>query len=91
MSATLFATVIAATAVGAAVGLAYFAALGVNVRLYLDGRARWRPLALHAVRIAAAAAAFWGLATQGVAPVLAGLAGFLIAGTVARRWLAGRS
>lgn len=86
MSETLLLTVISYAAVGLAAGLAYFAVLRINVRLYLDGSARWRPLILHGFRIAAAVALFWVLATRGAAPMLAGLIGFLTARFAAQRW-----
>jgi F1F0 ATPase subunit 2 len=86
VSNALVLAVVSYAVVGLATGLAYFAALRVNVRLYLDGDARWRPVILHGVRIAAAVALFWLLATQGAAPLVAGLAGFVTARFIARRW-----
>jgi F1F0 ATPase subunit 2 len=86
VSEALLFTVLTYVVVGLAAGLAYFAVLRVNVRQYLDGTARWQPLTLHGVRIAAAVALFWVLATQGAAPMLAGLAGFVTARFVALRW-----
>lgn len=86
VSDALLLTVISYAVVGLAAGFAYFAALRINVRLYLDGSAPWRPLILHGIRIAAAVALFWVLATQGAASVLAGLVGFLTARFIAQRW-----
>lgn len=86
MSDALLVTVISYAAVGLAAGLGHFAMLRINVRLYLAGNARWRPLILHGVRIAVAVALFWVLATQGVAPMVSGLAGFVAARFVAMRW-----
>ena len=83
MSEFLLLTVLSYAVVGLAAGLAYFAVLRINIRLYLDGTARWQPLILHGVRIAAAIALFWVLATRGAAPMLAGLAGFVTARFVA--------
>ena len=86
MSEFLFLTVLSYAVVGFAMGLAYFAVLRINVRLYLDGTVRWQPLILHGVRIATAVALFWVLATQGAASMLAGLTGFVTARFVALRW-----
>jgi len=79
-------TVLTYGVAGLAAGLAYFAVLRVNVRLYLNGTARWQPLILHGVRTTAAVALFWVLANQGAAPMLAGLAGFITARFIALRW-----
>ena len=86
MSDAFLLVVISYTVVGMAAGLAYFAVLRINLRLYLDGNARWRPLILHGIRTVAAAVLFWVLATRGAAPLLAGLAGFVTARFVAQRW-----
>jgi F1F0 ATPase subunit 2 len=86
VSEALVLTVVSYAVVGLAAGLAYFAALRVNVRLYVDGSARWRPMILHGVRIAAAVALFWVLATRGAAPLMAGLVGFVTARFIARQW-----
>jgi F1F0 ATPase subunit 2 len=86
VSNALVLAIVSYAVVGLAAGLAYFAALRVNVRLYVDGSARWRPMILHGVRIAAAVALFWVLATRGAAPLVAGLAGFVTARFIAQRW-----
>jgi F1F0 ATPase subunit 2 len=86
VSAPLLLTVLTYAVVGLAAGLAYFAVLRVNVRLYVDGSSSWCPLILHGVRIAVAVGLFWILAIQGAAPMLAGLAGFVTARFVALRW-----
>lgn len=78
-------TVAAFAAIGAAFGLAYFAALRVNARLYLAGTGLGPPFALHVARLAAAALLFWVSARQGAAPLLAALAGFLVARLIAVR------
>jgi len=67
---------------GALIGAAYFAALGWNVRLYVDNGAGWKSLLLHLSRLAAAVAAFTFCARQGAAPLLASFAGFLALRTI---------
>jgi hypothetical protein len=67
-------------ALGFALGAAHFRALRLNVGLYLGRAPLWRGLALHAARLAIAAAAFWAAAREGGAlALLALLAGFLLA------------
>ena len=71
---------------GLAAGAAYFAALRVNVELYVTpGGGKWRPVLLHAARLIAIAIVFSALATQGAWPLLAGLLGFLGARLVASK------
>lgn len=72
-----FIVAISSAALGLAAGAAFFAALRVNVRLYMTtGGGHWRPLLLHAIRVVAIAMVFGALATQGAWPLLAGLLGF---------------
>ncbi len=69
-------------AFGALIGMAYFAALAWNVRLYIgDGTGR-NALLVHLSRFAVAVAAFTLCARQGAAPMLANLAGFLAIRTI---------
>lgn len=86
MTATNLLAFVSGAALGLAIGLAYFAALRVNVRLYISGSAGWRPVLLHVARIVAVALGFWALATQGPGPLLGGLLGFLAARRVIRKW-----
>jgi F1F0 ATPase subunit 2 len=65
-------------ALGASIGVAYFAALGWNVRLYAGHGAGWKALLLHLSRLAVAVAAFTLCARQGAVPVLASFAGFVL-------------
>lgn len=70
---------------GAALGTAFFRALAVTARLYVAGGAR-RALALHAVRLGGAVAAFTLVAAAAGAAALVGmLAGFQAARSVALR------
>lgn len=73
-----------AVAAGFALGLAYFAALRANVRLYADGRPA-AALAVHAARTAVVVAAAVAAARAGAVPLLAALAGFVAARTVVVR------
>jgi F1F0 ATPase subunit 2 len=67
---------------GGAIGAAYFAALGWNVRLYTDNGAGWSSLLLHLSRLVAAVAVFTFCARQGAAPFLASFTGFLTLRTI---------
>jgi F1F0 ATPase subunit 2 len=64
-------------ALGALIGMAYFAALAWNVRLYIGHGAGRNALLLHLLRLAIAVAAFTVCARQGAAPILASFAGFM--------------
>ena len=64
-------------ALGALIGMAYFAALAWNVRLYTGHGAGRNALLLHLSRLAVAAAVFTLCAMQGAAPLLANFAGFV--------------
>lgn len=65
-------------AAGTALGLAHFASLAWNTRLYVTGGAA-RALAVQLLRLAVLAAAFAGLARLGALPLLAGALGLLLA------------
>ncbi len=67
---------------GALIGMAYFAALAWNVRLYTGRGAGRKALLLHLLRLAVAVAAFTLCARQGAAPMLASFAGFLAIRTI---------
>jgi len=69
-------------ALGALIGMAYFAALAWNVRLYTGHGTRRNALLVHLSRVAVAVAAFTLCARQGAAPMLASLAGFLAIRTI---------
>ncbi len=74
-----------AGAAGFAFGLAYFAMLGRNVALFLQGGGLAAAAGLTIARLAAAVAAFAIAAKLGVLPLLASLLGFLAARFVALR------
>ena len=69
-------------ALGALIGMAYFAALAWNVRLYTGHGAGGNALLLHLSRLAVAVAAFALCARQGAAPMLASFGGFLAMRTI---------
>ena len=69
-------------ALGALIGMAYFAALAWNVRLYIGHRTGRNALLLHVLRLAVAVAAFTLCARQGAAPILASFAGFMAIRTI---------
>ncbi len=69
-------------AFGALIGMAYFAALAWNVRLYTGHGTGRNGLLVHLSRVAVAVAAFTFCARQGVAPMLANFAGFLAIRTI---------
>ena len=66
---------------GMAIGAAYFSLLYYAVRLMAQAEAGppVRIVPLHVLRFGIAVAGFWGLAHFGAIPLLAGLAGFLLA------------
>lgn len=67
---------------GGLLGAAFFSALRLNVRLYLGtGKLPWS-LALHVVRFGILGVFFWWAAGRGVGPLVASLAGFLVARSV---------
>ena len=65
-------------AAGFALALAHLAALAVNVRLYLTPGAAWRPIALHAGRLAVVISSFTVVAMLGAPALIAMLAGFTL-------------
>ncbi|MCK5443997.1 MAG: ATP synthase subunit I [Rhodospirillaceae bacterium] len=72
---------------GLAVGIAFFAALEINARLYLTPTMHVRAVALHLARMAGAGAGFTAFAAYGGLALLAGLLGFLSARPIYVRWL----
>lgn len=71
---------------GAALGWAYFAALRASVRGFAAGHSAVRLLALAALRLSLACAAFALIARfAGPVPVIAALGGFLLARLAAQR------
>ncbi len=67
---------------GTMIGVAYFAALGWNVRLYADRGAGLNALLLHLARLVVAVAVFTLCAKQGAAPLLASFVGFVAIRTI---------
>jgi N-ATPase, AtpR subunit len=57
-------------------GFAYLAALGLNVRLYLEAEAGWLTLLIHITRLVATGAALTLCARQGALALLSSVAGF---------------
>ncbi len=76
---------------GALIGMAYFAALAWNVRLYTGQALGWNAPLLHLARLGVAVAAFALCARQGAAPAFASFAGFLAIRTIAIRTVATRT
>jgi len=68
---------------GALLAVAYFSALGWNVRLYLSDRAAWSAILIHSLRLLAIGAAFTLCARQGALPLLSSLVGFQMMRTLA--------
>ena len=58
---------------GALLGVAYFSALGWNVRLYVDYGAGWSAMFVHLMRLLVIGAAFTLCARQGALPLLSSL------------------
>lgn len=85
MTAVSLVIVAISAAVGFVVALIYFAALRVNVRLYLARTTRWRPAILHIARLMGAATFFGLLSIVGPDALVAGLVGFLVARFMAVR------
>jgi F1F0 ATPase subunit 2 len=75
--------ILAFLALGALLASAYLAALGLNVRLYLDSGAAWIALLVHTMRLLAIAAILFLCARQGALPLLSSLVGFQIVRTAA--------
>ena len=74
-----------AAVMGIAMGAAWCTSLRANTDLYLTGDSVWRPIGLHVLRLAAVGIAFALVAHEGALPLLAALAGFLAARTLAMR------
>ncbi|MEZ5556932.1 MAG: ATP synthase subunit I [Pseudomonadales bacterium] len=74
---------------GVALGCVYFTLLYHALRLQQAAAPIGAVLGAHLVRVALALAAFWGLVQLGAWPLLAGLAGFLLARFGAQRLVAG--
>jgi hypothetical protein len=72
-------------AAGFALALAHLAALAVNVRLYLTPGTAWRPIALHATRLAVVVSSFTAGAMLGAPALIAMLAGFTLGRACALR------
>ncbi len=67
---------------GALVGFVYFAALALNVRMYLDSGAAWLALLAHALRVLAIVAAFALCAYCGAPALISSVVGFHLMRTV---------
>ncbi len=72
-------------AIGAALGLVYFALLDRAVRAHVAGAPVRRIAGLHVLRGAAALGVFWLLAQHGATALVAALAGFVAARVVVQR------
>lgn len=70
---------------GTLAGLGYFAALRINVGLYLKGSGLAAPLALHGLRIALLGGALFLAARFGATALMASLAGIAAAKAIAIR------
>ena len=68
-------------AAGFALGYAYFRVLRRQADYFLDGESAWLGGGLALLRVAVAAAVFWGIAQFGVVALLGAFAGFLAART----------
>lgn len=71
-------------------GVAFYAALYINVGLYLKAGAFGRAFGLHLARLTGAAALFTAAAPQGFWPLIATLAGFTLARVPVMRIVARR-
>jgi len=60
--------------------------LRVNVRLYASSALAWLAIVLHATRVATLAIILIAIARAGAIPLLATLAGILIARSIVLRW-----
>lgn len=61
---------------GAVLGVAYFSALGWNVRLYVDHGAGWSAVLIHLMRLLVIGTAFTLCVRHGAFPLLSSVAGF---------------
>jgi F1F0 ATPase subunit 2 len=73
--------------IGIAIGAVYFFLLYHAVRLQAAAGPPARIVPLYVLRLGIAVAGFWGLAHFGAVPLLAGLAGFLLARFLAQRFV----
>ena len=71
---------------GGIAGTISFLLLWVNVRLYAAPVSAWRAIALHAARVGTLAVVLVVIARAGAIPLLATLAGILIARSIVLRW-----
>ncbi len=71
---------------GGIVGTISFLLLWVNVRLYASPASAWWAITLHAARVGTLAVALVAIARAGAIPLLATLAGILIARSIVVRW-----
>jgi hypothetical protein len=60
--------------------------LWVNVRLYASPAPAWRAIALHTARVGTLTIVLVAIARAGAIPLLATLAGILIARSIVLRW-----
>lgn len=83
---TMLALLLACGALGALVGVAYFATLGWNVRFYFRERRGWAAVATHVARFVVVMLCFAAIARgAGAGALLSAFAGFLVVRTVAIR------
>jgi F1F0 ATPase subunit 2 len=73
--------ILAFSALGALLAWAYLAALGLNVRYYLDSGKKWPALLVHIVRSLAMVTILFLFAGQGADALLSSLIGFQIVRT----------
>jgi N-ATPase, AtpR subunit len=71
---------------GSIAGTISFLLLWVNVRLYASPASAWWAITLHAARVGALAIILVAIARAGAIPLLAALAGILIARSIVLRW-----
>jgi len=71
-------SIIAGLIAGLAAGAGHFVSLRWNTRLFISGKV-WHAPVLQVARLFASAAVLYGLARLGAMPLLAGMAGFLVA------------
>jgi len=70
---------------GGIAGAISFLLLWANVRLYVSPVSAWRAIALHTARVGALAIVLVAIARAGAVPLLAALAGLLIARSIVLR------
>jgi F1F0 ATPase subunit 2 len=79
----ILARVLPYSALGALLAVAYFSALGWNVRFYVDYGAGWSAVLIHSMRLLTIGAAFTFCARRGALPLLSSVAGFQLMRTAA--------